>query len=150
MTVTAEVAAQLADELGGAVYALAVLAGPAEVVQWPATLADRAEVLAAQLCQDDDDKLAAQTVIDAMGALWPHGDPESVGRVDWWRTPLGRMCARSLGRDDAEAVTQSVAAAMLGVTLGTVKQLVARGNLDRHPDGGVTRASVLARLVRLG
>lgn len=150
MTAEPEVAAQLTDELGAAAFALGSLAGTTEAMQWPATLAGRADTLATQLCRDADDKLASQTVTDVMGALWPHCDPETIGRADWWRTPLGRMCARSLGRDDAEAVTQSVAAAMLGVTVGTVKQLVARGNLGRHPDGGVNRASVLIRLVRLG
>jgi hypothetical protein len=100
----------------------------------------RAPMLAAQLTQDADDRLAGETVID----VWPSGDPDP----DWWRTPLGRVCARSLGNDDAEAVTHSVAAAMLGVTRGTVAQLVHRGTLDRHPDGGVTRASVLMRIGR--
>ena len=107
-----------------------------------------APVLAAQLAQDEDDRLAAQTVIDLMCLLWRHGAPEDVGRADWWRTPLGRLCARSLGRDDSEAVSYSVAAAMLGVHPGTTAQMVHRGNLDRHPDGGVLRASVLKRLAR--
>ena len=35
-----------------------------------------------------------------------------------------------------------------GVTPGTVAQLVHRGTLDRHPDGHITRASVLMRLAR--
>jgi hypothetical protein len=149
MTIPSEVAAQLDDELVAAVCPLAVLVGPNESVMWPETLAGRAELLAGQLCQDDDDRLAAQTVIDIMAALWRHGAPEQVGRADWWRTPLGRMCARSLGRDDSDAVSYSVAASMLGVTSGTTKQLTHRGSLERHPDGGITRASVLARLVRL-
>lgn len=111
-------------------------------------IATRAPMLAGQL-QDADDRLAAETVIDIMNALWPHASPEHVGHADWWRTPLGVLCARSLGRGDSESVTQHVAAAMLGVTRGTVAQLLARGTLDRHPDGGVDRASVMRRLVRL-
>lgn len=107
----------------------------------------RAPMLAHQL-QDADDRLAAETVIDLMTALWPHAAPEHVGRADWWQTPLGRLCARSLGRSDSESVTQHVAAAMLGVTRGTIAQMLARGTLDRHPDGGVLRASVLQRLGR--
>lgn len=95
------------------------------------------------------DRLSAQTVIDLMCVLWPHGSPEDSGCPEWWRTPLGRLCARSLGTDDAEAVSRSVAAAMLGVTAGTVQQLVHRGTLDRHPAGGVLRASVLQRIDRL-
>lgn len=145
-----DVERQIADELDRA------LAGPVsslmgmdlgEMVR--RRLGERARMLAGQLSQDTDDRLAAETVIDLMGCLWPHMSPEECGQADWWRTPLGRLCARSLGRDDAEAVTRHVAAAMLGVSPGTVAQLVARGSLDRHPDGGITRASVMARLVRL-
>lgn len=106
------------------------------------------ELLAAQLVQDEDDRLAGQTVIDIMTTLWPHVSPEQAGMADWWRTPLGRACARSLGREDAESISQSVAAAMLGVTRGTIAQMVHRGTLDRHPDGGVLRSSVLQRLAR--
>lgn len=107
-----------------------------------------AEATCAALAQDADDKLAAEACLSVMTVLWPHGSPEDVGEPGWWRTPLGRLCARSLGRDDTEAVTHSVAAAMLGVTRGTVAQMVHRGTLDRHPDGGVLRASVLQRLAR--
>lgn len=104
----------------------------------------RTPAIAAALAQDTDDRLAAGTATDLLNALWPDGDPPS----EWWRTPLGRLCARSVGHDDADAVTHSVAAAMLGVTRGTVAQLVHRGTLDRHPDGGITRASVLLRIAR--
>jgi hypothetical protein len=38
-----------------------------------------------------------------------------------------------------------VAGAMLGVTRQGVHDLVSRGKLDRHPDGGVTTDSVRAR-----
>lgn len=112
-------------------------------------LRDRTPIWTAVLTADEHEEEAAELVQDLMGVLWPHGAPEQVGRADWWATPLGRACARSLGRGDAEAVTQHVAAAMLGVTRGTVAQLVARGTLDRHPDGGVLRASVLQRIDRL-
>jgi hypothetical protein len=144
---------QLADALHEKAWALAVCGlrfadpnDPAAQSQIDAV----AEVMVAQLSQDSDDRLAAQTCIDLMCLLWPARSPEDCGQADWWRTPLGRLCARSLGRDDAEAVTHSVAAAMLGVTVGTVAQLVHRGSLDRHPDGGVLRASVLQRVDRLG
>lgn len=40
-------------------------------------------------------------------------------------------------------------AEVLGVSRGTIAQLVSRGTLARHPDGGVQAASVVARLVRL-
>jgi excisionase family DNA binding protein len=51
--------------------------------------------------------------------------------------------------EDDEGWTQAEAAEVLGVTRGTVAQLVTRGSLDRTADGSCTRASVLARLVRL-
>lgn len=136
-----DVTAQLAEQLGDVTAGLAALTVD---IGWQSDIIAQAPLLAAQLCQDDDDHLAAQTAIDVMCALWPTGDPPP----DWWSTPLGRMVARSGGVDGSDAVTQSVAAAMLGVTRGTVAQLVHRGTLDRHPDGGVTRASVLARLAR--
>ena len=115
-----------------------------------AQLTEVARVIVAQLAQEHDDRLAAQTCIDVMAVMWPHAAPEDCGQADWWRTPLGRLCARSLGRDDAESVSHSVAAAMLGVTRSTVSTMVRRGTLDRHPDGGVLRASVLQRIHRLG
>lgn len=106
----------------------------------------RCTAVVAELCSDDD-RLAAEACLTVMTLLWPQASPEDCGRGDWWTTPLGRLCARSLGTD-GESVTQSVAAAMLGVTKGTVSQLVHRGTLDRHRDGGVLRASVLQRLGR--
>lgn len=145
------VARQLADELDRAIAAPAgSLLGLdlGELVH--DRIASRSTLLAHQLCQDGDDRLAAETVIDVMAALWPSCEPEDAGEAGWWRTPLGRMCARSLGRDDSDSVTYSVAAAMLGVARGTVSTLVSRGTLDRHPDGGITRASVLLRAARLG
>ncbi|MFE7723285.1 hypothetical protein ACFU44_30115 [Nocardia rhizosphaerihabitans] len=53
----------------------------------------------------------------------------------WWRTPVVRMVGHPVGRDDAESVSYSVAAAMLGVAAGTVKSMMARErtDLDRHP-----------------
>lgn len=148
---TEAVARQLQDELD---RALVVPVGSVLGLDLADMLAERiqarSDLLAAQVCQDDDDRLAAQSVIDLMAVLWPRCSPEDVGEADWWRTPLGRMCARSLGRGDSDAVTYSIAAAMLGVARGTVSTLVSRGSLDRHPDGGVTRASVLLRLARLG
>lgn len=150
-TTLGDVARQIRDELHERAWALHVcglaFADPLDEIA-RSQLASTAAVLAGQLCQDADDRLAAQSCIDLMCALWPHSAPEDCGRADWWRTPLGRMCARSLGRDEAEAVTHAVAAAMLGVTRGTIAQLVHRGALDRHPDGGVLRASVLRRLAR--
>lgn len=150
---TASAAEQLAEALHERALALAVcglrFADPIERAA-ASQIDSTAQGVAAQLAQDADDQLSAQTCIDVMCLLWPEADPEDCGRPEWWRTPLGRLCARSLGRDDDGAVSQSVAAAMLGVTRGTIAQLVHRGTLDRHPDGGVMRASVLRRIDRLG
>lgn len=111
-------------------------------------LATGAATVVAILRAEGDDELAGETCLDLMNALWPNVAPEDAGRADWWRTPLGQLCARSLGRADAEAVSYSVAAAMLGIAKGSVSVMVQRGNLDRHPDGGVLRASVLQRIGR--
>ena len=48
-----------------------------------------------------------------------------------------------------DSSTHAEAADILGVTKGTVSQLVHRGTLERHPDGGVKLGSVLKRMVRL-
>ncbi|MFD3592601.1 hypothetical protein ACFWU5_07705 [Nocardia sp. NPDC058640] len=86
-------------------------------------------------------------MIDLAGVAWPD-DVEPA----WWRTPVGRAVGRSVGMiDEADSVSQTVAAAMLGVAPGTVASMMSRGcDLDRHPDGGITRASVIARIQRLG
>lgn len=144
MSFAEQVADQLAEELAGAMVALAGIAGPVEMAAWPAAMADAGRRLALSLCSDDD-REAAAAAADVMAALWPHVDPEEVDRADWWRTPLGRAVARTAGQDD-EQVSRSVAAAMLGVHPGTVAQMAARGNLDRHPDGGILRSSVLAKI----
>ena len=142
--------AAVADQLAGAldnyiVGALEAIGALDLAAMTRERIAETAPTLAASLCSDDDE-VAAQTVIDLAGVAWPE-EPEPV----WWRTPVGRMVGRSVGRDDTESVSYSVAAAMLGVATGTVKSMMARErtDLDRHPDGGLTRASVLARIARL-
>lgn len=133
------------DELGAVEMALVPFAGTAALsIVSPGHVA----LVVAELAQDDDAQLAAEACLSVLSVLWPNASPEDCGRADWWQTPLGRLCARSLGRDDSESVTQSVAAAMLGVTRGTIAQMLHRGNLDRHPDGGVLRSAVMARLTR--
>lgn len=90
---------------------------------------------------------AVGTAVDIMAVLWPHGSPDELD-PGWWRTPLGIAVARCLGPDSDCSITHSTAAAILGVSRGTIGVLVHRGTLDRHPDGGVDRASVLRRLTR--
>lgn len=115
--------------------------GPAESARIARRVDDRAAGIALALGSEDDDE-AAETVSDVLNALWGRCDPDP----DWWRTPVGRLCARSLGHSDSDAVTHSVAAAMLGIGRNQIGVLVNRGKLERHPDGGVTRASVLLRI----
>lgn len=136
---------QIRSELSGRIWPIATVLGQdiGEVAEQRIT--DRAGSIAA-LLRDPDDRLAAQTTVDLLNALFDSGDPPPA----WWRSPLGQVCAASLGTADAESVTRSVAAAMLGVHPGTVAQLVHRGTLDRHPDGGILRASVLQRIAQRG
>lgn len=108
-------------------------------------LTARVPMLAGQLTSDDD-RLVAETVIDVMLALWGVDDPPE----QWWRTPLGLRCAASLAGQPGGAFSRASAARMLGVHVGTVDQLLSRGTLERHPDGGLTAGSVLARVARLG
>lgn len=90
-----------------------------------------------------DEHEAAEIVADLYALA--HGDSDPA--PEWWQTPLGRVTARSTGAPDTEAITPSIAAVMLGIGERRVYQLRDKGKLVRHPDGGVTRASVLARLV---
>lgn len=140
------IVAQLENELGQRARALSSLVG----LDLGDILVERIEarslMWAAQLAGQDD-HLAAETAVDIMAVLWPHGSPDDLD-PGWWRTPLGIAVARSIGHHSTGSVTHSVAAAMLGVTRGTVGVLVHRGTLDRHPDGGVDRASVMQRLAR--
>lgn len=143
-----EVAAQLAQELGAAAWDLGGLISPDDAMCWQQQASRAARRLALSLC-DGDDQEAAQATVDVLNVLWPHGAPEDHDPA-WWRTPLGRVCARSLGHGTAEAVTHSVAAAMLGTSRGSVAGMVSYGTLDRHPDGGVLRSSVLQRIAEKG
>lgn len=95
-----------------------------------------------QLTGDDEGGLAAAS-LDVMAALWPRSEAQPT----WWPTPLGRQVAAAIEPFD-EPVTHATAAAMLEVTRGTIAQLVHRGTLERHEDGGVSMASVLRRLAR--
>ena len=112
----------------------------------------RAEVAAssrawAAVLLGDDDLAAARLAIRIVAALYPGDTPFDPPPL-WWRTPLGQVVLRRAGHPSAQAVSYSVAGAMLGVTRQGVHDLVTRGKLARHPDGGVTVDSVRARLDR--
>ncbi|NKE59163.1 hypothetical protein FXN61_21035 [Lentzea sp. PSKA42] len=103
-----------------------------------------AEMWAAQLLGEDD-ALARRVVIRLMAVLYP-GDAPFDPPDTWWATPLGRVTARRAGHPSKEGVSFAVAGAMLGITRQGVHDLVSRNKLLRHPDGGVTVASIRARL----
>lgn len=140
----ASLAHQLRRELHERAYPLAVLAGPTAVAELDTEyVAQRIAGQIAQAFASDDDRLLAECVIDVMAALWPTGDPPP----EWWQTWVGRACAHSAG-DDGRTVTQSIAAAMLGLAVGSIGPMIARGDLERGPEGGVTVASIMARITR--
>jgi hypothetical protein len=137
----ADAADQIADEIEARhIWPLESALGPGE--EWN-LIRQRARatarMMAAQLASGDD-RLAAQTAIDLASLILPDEIPD-----DFWPTPLGRLIAKSVGHPAADEVSYSVAAAMLGVSKTRVQQLLETGKLERHPDGGVTSASVRLR-----
>lgn len=133
---------QLRTDVGDMAGRLMNLIGPAqEMILLEQNIAGRAEIWAAYLLGDDDN-LAAETVLDLINVLWPNCEPT----LDWWRTPIGRAVARSIGHPNADTVSYSVAGAMLGCTKQYVGKLVDQGRLQRGQDGGVATQSVRAVL----
>ncbi|WP_020574698.1 hypothetical protein [Actinopolymorpha alba] len=104
----------------------------------------QADTWAAELLGPDD-LLATQTLIRLVSTLFP-SDTAFDPPAEWWQTPLGQVTARRVGHPTAAAVTYAVAGAMLGMTRQGVHDLIRRGKLAKHPDGGVTVASVRERL----
>lgn len=101
-----------------------------------------AKTWAARLLDPDED-VAAAAAVHLLTSLYGAGpfDPPR----DWWRTPLGLVVLRRLGHPTAARVSYATAGAMLGISRQGVHDLAARGKLERHPDGGVTTASVRRR-----
>lgn len=128
-----------ADELEELVWARLAVLAPLTGLD-PDEIADRITARCAAVIVDllaDDPRLAAEACISVMPVA-PDDDPA------WWRGALGRLVARSLDGD--VGLSRSEAAAMLGVTPGTVAQLTARGALERDAEGHVLRSSVLRRI----
>lgn len=133
---------QIADELGQVASALGAILGPDVLIDLERRVSQVAPILAVQLAQDDDDRLAAQTVIDLMAVLGDRDD-------NWYlTTPLGRAVARSAAGLPTDAMSFARAAAALGVSRSRIQQFVGEGRIDRHPDGGLSAASVLALAVQ--
>lgn len=124
---------------------LSVLLGPEEQVErLRLRIHADAEMWAAQLLGQDEE-LATRVAVRLVAVLYP-GDEPFDPPDQWWRTPLGTAVARTVGHTAKERVTFSEAGAMLGITRQGVHDLVHRGKLARHPEGGVTSVSVRDRL----
>jgi hypothetical protein len=138
--VSRDAAGQICDEIETALlWPLQTLLGNDDLFR---EIRERARHAAERLAADltgGDERIAAQTAIDLANALFP-GDTAIPD--DWWGTPLGRLMARTAGHPAAEAVSYRVAAAMLGLSKPRVQQFAGDGRLLKHPDGGVTTASV--------
>ena len=92
-----------------------------------------------------DDATAVGTAIRLVATLYPDDrafDPPAA----WWQTPLGQVVARRVGHPAAESVSYATAGAMLGISRQGVHDLVRRGRLPRHPDGGVPATAIRDRL----
>jgi hypothetical protein len=99
----------------------------------------------ADTMRNGDDRTAVRTAVRLIATLYP-GDRAFDPPVDWWRTPLGQVVARRVGHPAAESVSYATAGAMLGISRQGVHDLVRRGRLPRHPDGGVPSAAIRDRL----
>ncbi|WP_433269007.1 hypothetical protein ACQPZF_05750 [Actinosynnema sp. CS-041913] len=137
----------LADQIAAIIRSR--LLDPVEILFGDAgDLSERTDALAGRLADailGDDERAAVHAIARLIGALYPSDGPFDPP-AEWWRTPLGQATARRLGHPAAQAVSYSVAGAMLGVTKQGVHDLVRRGKLTRDADGGVTTESVRARL----
>lgn len=106
---------------------------------------DAAATLITTVLTGNDDNSRADTAADLYAIVCgAHPEPPP----EWWATPLGRAIATSIGRDDSDAVSAAIAGQMLGVSRTQIYRLADDGLLDRHPDGGITRTSVMSRLAR--
>jgi hypothetical protein len=94
---------------------------------------------------DADDTEAVGRAARLLSTLYP-GDRAFDPPAEWWRTPIGRTMARRVGHPAAESVSYATAGAMLGISRQGVHDLVRRGRLPRHPDGGVPSAAIRDRL----
>lgn len=137
MPINREAADGLAEDLQQR-YASLVLALPDLTQELTARLDRLAMTLAVQLSSTDEAE-RAEAALETVTLLDP---PAS-----WWGTVQGRLTAAAYADTADGTVSYGEAAAMLGVTRGTVSNLVARGRLERAADHqGVVLASVLHRL----
>jgi len=98
--------------------------------------------------RNGDDTTAGLTAARLIATLYP-GDRAFDPPIDWWQTPLGQIVARRAGHPSAASPSYATAGAMLGISRQGVHDLVRRGRLPRHPDGGVPSSAVRDRLRNL-
>lgn len=124
---------------------LEILLDGAEPVTLARKLVRRQALEWAELILDGDDDHAISTIIRLNATLYPSDEPFDPP-LDWWRTPMGQVVALRVGHPTATAVSYPIAGAMLGITRQGVHDLITRGKLARHPDGGVLPTSIRDRL----
>ena len=100
----------------------------------------------ADTIETSDHAAAVHTIARIIATLYPD-EHAFAPPADWWRTPLGQAVVRTVGHPYAEAVSLATAGAMLGISRQGVHDLVRRGRLPRHPDGGVPVSAVRERLL---
>ncbi len=93
----------------------------------------------------DDDQAATRGIARLIATLYPADGPFDPP-VAWWATPLGQAVAWRVGHPWFESISYATAGAMLGITRQGVHDLVRRGRLPRHLEGGVPSAAVRDRL----
>ncbi|WP_436527115.1 hypothetical protein [Actinoplanes sp. HUAS TT8] len=89
---------------------------------------------------------AVGTIARLIATLYPD-DHAFAPPPEWWQTPLGQVVARRVGHPFVTSVSLATAGAMLGISRQGVHDLVRRGKLPRHPDGGVLVSAVRERLL---
>ncbi|GAA0551159.1 hypothetical protein GCM10010172_36740 [Paractinoplanes ferrugineus] len=99
----------------------------------------------ADTLRDGTDHEATLAAARLIATLYP-GDRAFDPPPEWWATPLGQVIAVRAGHPWSESVTYATAGAMLGITRQGVHDLVRRGRLPRHPDGGVPSSAIRDRL----
>ncbi|MBG0559971.1 hypothetical protein [Actinoplanes aureus] len=101
----------------------------------------------ADTIENGSESAAVRTIVRLIATLYPD-DHAFAPPVDWWRAPLGQAVVRRIGHPYAESVSLATAGAMLGISRQGVHDLVRRGRLPRHADGGVPVVAVRERLLR--
>ncbi|MEU4420341.1 hypothetical protein AB0F81_06915 [Actinoplanes sp. NPDC024001] len=101
----------------------------------------------ADTIENGSEPAAVHTIARLIGTLYPD-DHAFAPPVDWWRAPLGQAVVRRVGHPFTESVSLATAGAMLGISRQGVHDLVRRGRLPRHEDGGVPVAAIRDRLLR--